>query len=773
MLNQNIIYSERRESEWKNGFPIGNGRIAGMIYGELDGRIALNHELLYRGINTDREVEPVPPEKLAELRELLLSGKYHEGTRLGNELIAGKGGISGQPGRVDPYQPAGDIIIEGADAPENVSAYFRALELDKALYRSEYVCGKRRVSRRCFASAEKENGCICYEFVSNEPSKLRVRFERPEDPGCRLEMLPEQSGFTVYGEFEGDSHFAVTLSVRECDGELRFEDGALMISDAKRAVIYINLGAGAKNEDVRAEAGRTAECGFGEALERHTALWRERFNDCRITLDCCAPELPIEKRLERLRAGEEDAALPLLWYNYAKYLLLSSCGKLPPNLQGKWNSEIAPPWQCDYHLDVNLQMCYWFAEAAGLSCCTDSLFAFCEKFVPNAREAAQRLYGCGGIVFPLQTDAHGRATPESCGWAVWIGAAAWLGMHFWERWEYSRDKKFLAQHAYPFLKAVAEFYKDYLVEADGALQLVPSQSPENKFGGEEFPVSLCVSSAMDVQLCGMTLSHASEAAAILGCDLEERLLWDELRRKLPALGIGSRGQLLEWNGEFPEDEPGHRHYSHLIGLYPGDIINRRHTPELFEAAEISLRERLSHGGGHTGWSRSWTACLLARLGDAEGAWTHMSVLIADFATDSLLDLHPPRIFQIDGNFGGAAAVNEMLLRSTRDGLSLLPALPKAWKKGGSVSGMRAKNGLTLSFEWRDGALLWLEVKAEVTGRCMFEYPGADLMRVEPERGAASCISCADGVFVFSVIAGESYRLTPKTSREETVVSEKQ
>ena len=247
----------------------------------------------------------------------------------------------------------------------------------------------------------------------------------------------------------------------------------------------------------------------------------------------------------------------------------------------------------------------------------------------------------------------------------------------------------------------------------------------------------------------------------MGCDADRRAIWDELRSRLPKLGIGSRGQLLEWNEEFSEDEPEHRHYSHMIGLYPGDIITEKETPELFEAADVSLRRRLSYGGGHTGWSRSWTACLLARLNDAEGAWEHLNVLIKDFATDSLLDLHPPRIFQIDGNFGGAAAVGEMLLRSGRDCFTLLPALPEAWKRGGSVRGMRAKNGLELSFEWRGGAVTRLEIKAALAGRCSFKCPGAETLRVRPERRDCFDISAEDGIFSFDVLAGESFVLLPR------------
>jgi alpha-L-fucosidase 2 len=332
---------------------------------------------------------------------------------------------------------------------------------------------------------------------------------------------------------------------------------------------------------------------------------------------------------------------------------------------------------------------------------------FIESFIPHAKKAAMDLYGCNGVWLPLQSDAWGKSTPESFGWSVWIGAAAWLAQHFWKHYEYNADKTFLKERAYPFFKEVVGFYEDYLQkDENGVYQIFPSQSPENRFlEAGEFPVSICISAAMDVQLAYDALTYAINSATILDVDLELIQRWKDLKDDLPPFKIGADGRLLEWNEEFEEAEPGHRHLSHLYGLYPGELFTKVNHELQYKAAKNSLNFRLAQGGAHTGWSRAWVACMFARLEQPEEFWEHFTGLVKDFATTSLLDLHPPRIFQIDGNLGAVAAVAEALWGSYNGKTYLLSALPKEWAKSGRVKGAKIPGNHTIDFAWENGEVI--------------------------------------------------------------------
>ena len=383
-----------------------------------------------------------------------------------------------------------------------------------------------------------------------------------------------------------------------------------------------------------------------------------------------------------------------------------------------------------------------------------------ERFVEHGKKAARDLYGCKGIFLPMQTDPWGRSTPESYGYAVWIGAAAWLAQHMWWHYEYGQDQEFLRARAYPFIKEVAEFYETYLIEdQDGILQIVPSQSPENRFkeSGDVFPVSLCVSATSDVQLAHDLLSHAVKASEILGVDGEKRRLWQDMLKKLPEMKIGSKGQLLEWNREFEEIDSGFKHTSHLFGLFPGEQITPEKTPELFQAAVISLNQRSARNSGNVGWSRAWLACCFARIGDGDKALEHLTHLILDCCTDTLLDLHPPRIFQIDGNFGGMAAVLEMLLQSRHEELDFLPALPSAWPDG-KICGLRARGGINVNIEWCRHQITRAEITPFYDRKCMVKRSQKVLTVRDSCKNIVS-VKQENNYWVFNVNGGQTYILT--------------
>lgn len=758
-------------AEWAEGYPIGNGRLAAMVMGTCKReRLALNHEWLWEGTNRFRDVQEAA-HLLPRVRELLLAGDYSEGTRLANEAFGGPGGTSGTPNRVDPYQPAGDLYIE-LDHGQHWD-YRRELDLSTAVTTVSFTAhqgkgGARRFTRTSIAHLTRD---VIMVHLSGEDQPLTgaISLDRLFSPACPLSRRTTGDGLRMTGVVPGDITFVVNARVFLEGGELcRVDDAKLGFTGATSALVVANIGVGFDGRDPVAEAlvPDFAPRDWPELLAEHIAEYQRHFGSMSFSLGMPGVDLPTDQRLERVRAGGADDTLAELYFSQGRYLLCSSSarGSLPASLQGKWNEDLSPPWDSDYHADINLEMNYWIAEPTGLQRYTDALFQLFERFVPHGREAARKLYGCEGVWLPIQSDPWGRATPESYGWAVWIGAAAWYAQHLWWHYEYGLDQDFLRDRAYPFLKEVAAFYESYVIEDEtGTLQFVPSQSPENHFieCDARFPVSLCVSATMDVMLAWDCLTHAIKAAQILGVDADKQSRWQEMLRRLPPLRIGTDGRLMEWNQEFTEREPQHRHISHLVGLFPGEQITAEETPELFAAARRSLDARVAAqeatGAGDTGWCLAWYACCYARLGDGDRALAILDKLMSKFTTNSLLDMHPPRFFQIDGNFGGAMAIVEMLLQSQGEVLRLLPALPSRWPSG-QVRGMRARGGFTVDFAWKDGALTRAEVRSLSERDCTVHDPSG---RLTVRTGDGQDVAARrDGDrLVFATRPGVSYVLT--------------
>jgi alpha-L-fucosidase 2 len=463
---------------------------------------------------------------------------------------------------------------------------------------------------------------------------------------------------------------------------------------------------------------------YDQLKSAHIQDYRSFYQTCDLTLNGpSSSAFPTDARVAALRSGNQDNGLLSLYFQFGRYLLISSSrpGGLPANLQGIWADGLTPPWDADYHININIQMNYWPAEVTNLSAMHEPFLRYIEALNVDGKKTARDMYGINGSVAHFTSDAwHFTETYGRPQWAMWPMGLAWSTRHLWDHYLFTGDKEYLRAKAYPVMKDAAQFCSAWLIKDPQTKKLVsgPSISPENTFKTKSGEISTMVMGpTMDHMIIRDLFEHVVEASRILQVDAKFRGDIETKLKLLTPTKIGADGRIMEWSSSFEEPEPGHRHISHLYGLHPGNQITQDDTL-LMEAAKKTIDYRLSHGGGHTGWSKAWIINFYARLHDGNQAQAHITSLLQKSTLPNMFDNHPP--FQIDGNFGATAGIAEMLLQSHDGELEILPALPDAWPSG-SITGICARGGFELSISWNDGKLSSLTVLSKLGQDCTLRY----------------------------------------------------
>ena len=772
---------DRPAGFFEESLVIGNGNLGAIIYGGTDvDRISLNDITLWTGEPEGGVTTPEAYKAIPEICAALDRGDYRAADSLQQKV---QGHYS------ENYQPLGSLTIRYEGNPpfsdgKGISDYKRVLDISDAVASRSFSVNGRRQHTDYFASAP--DSVIVLRIKNDSPvdvvltldSQLPHKAVSSSDGAIRSLGHAAYLSLPGYTSFEDKLKYDPERGTRFCtiakavpvDGKIEsLPDGSLRLKDVTDAVVYITNVTSFNGFDrdpvkegrdykglAERRIGRAVSKGYEALLAAHKDDYKALFS--RVELDLGATDdsiaaLPTDVQLKRYTDFHEaNPDLEELYFQYGRYLLIS-CSRtkaVPANLQGLWNEYILPPWSSNYTTNINVEENYWPAEVTGLGeLHATALIPWIENLSKGGRLTARHYYGVDrGWSLGHNSDIWAMTNPVGLNsgdptWANWTMGGAWLASHIWEHYLFTPDKDYLERY-YPVLKGAAEFCLGWLVEKDGRLITSPANSPENKYVTPEGYVGATMyGGAADLAMVRQCLMDARDAAATLGIDSVFRAEVDSVLPKLYPYQIGRKGNLQEWYFDWDDQDPTHRHQSHLYGLFPGRHISVDSTPELARAAARTLDIK---GDNTTGWSTGWRVNLLARLRDKEGAYHMYRRLLQYVSPDNydgpdkrggggtypnLLDAHAP--FQIDGNFGGAAGVAEMLIQSSPESIVLLPALPEEWRSG-SVSGLRARGGFVVDIAWKEGKLISADIRTCRGGKTKVHFPDGEIIDVELSPG---------------------------------------